>query len=274
MSRSIARSLNALVMAVTAPQNTARRAATIARLMEHLDAASATTITTAGGPLKVLPHRGPHLAAAALNFDEEEPETLAWIDAIPADETLWDIGAATGLLSMYAALTPRTRIYAFEPKATSFGVLVEHLALNDMGSRIFPLCVALSDETTLTHLSLNAMAAGSGGNSVAGLPNQFGEYKSVFDQGALAYRIDDFIKAFKLPSPDHIKIDVDGAEGAILRGAPETLKSVKSVLIEVEGENAAEATTRIDQPLLAAGLVEDERLRTSGSKRNRLYRRA
>jgi len=274
MSRSIALSLNALVMAVTAPQSRSRRAATIARLMEHLDQASATTITTSKGPLRVLPHRGPHLAAAALNFDDEEPETLDWIDSIPANETLWDVGAATGLLSMYAALTPGARIYAFEPKATSFSVLVEHLALNHMGDRIFPLCVALSDATALTHLSLNAMAAGSGGNSVAGYPNQFGEYKSVFDQGALAYRIDDFIKAFGLPAPDHIKIDVDGAEGAILRGAPETLKSVKSLLIEVEGENAEEAATRIDKPLAAAGLVEDQRLRTLGSKRNRLYRRA
>jgi FkbM family methyltransferase len=273
MSRSIARSLNAIVMAVTSPQNPARRTATIARLMEHLDAASAATITTAKGPLRVLPHRGPHLAAAALNFDEEEPETLAWIDSIPAEETLWDIGAATGLLSMYAALTPGAKIYAFEPKATSFGVLVEHLALNNMGERIFPLCVALSDETALTHLSLNAMAAGSGGNSVAGYPNQFGEFKSVFDQGALAYRVDDFIKAFKIPAPHHIKIDVDGAEGAILRGAPKTLKSVKSVLIEVEGENADQAATRIDEPLLAAGLVEDTSLRAMGSKRNRLYRR-
>jgi FkbM family methyltransferase len=241
--------------------------------MERLDAASATVIHTSRGPLTVLAYRGPHLAAAALDFDNEEPETLAWIDTIQAGETLWDVGAATGLLSMYAALNPGVRIYAFEPKATSFGVLIEHLALNKMGDRVFPLCVAFSDETGLTHLSLTAMAAGSGGNSVAGQPNQFGEFASVFNQGTLSYRIDDFRKAFGLPAPDHLKIDVDGVEGAILRGAPDTLRLVKSVMIEVEGENIAQSAVRIETPLFAAGLVEDERVRTSGSRRNRLYRR-
>ena len=273
MSRSIARALNAIIDTVTAPLSRRRRAMTIARLMERLDARSVVVIQTARGPLQVLPHRGPHLAAAALDFDNEEPETLAWIDTIEDGETLWDIGAATGLLSMYAALKPGVRVYAFEPKATSFGVLIEHLALNALGERIFPLCLAFSDETGLTRLSITAMAAGSGGNSVAGQPNQFGEFHSVFSQGAPAYRIDDFRSTFALPAPDHLKIDVDGVEGAILRGAPETLRQVKSVIIEVEGQNAEQAAVRIEAPLFAAGLVEDVAVRTSGSKRNRLYRR-
>jgi FkbM family methyltransferase len=273
MSRSLARALNFLIGAATAPQSPTRRAMTIARLMERLDMASTAVIQTARGPLKVLPQRGPHLAAAALDFDNEEPETLAWIDAIEEGEMLWDVGAATGLLSMYAALKPGVRIFAFEPKATSFGVLIEHLALNDMGERVFPLCLAFSDETGLTRLSLTAMSAGSGGNSVDGQPNQFGEFHSVFSQGAPAFRIDDFRTAFALPAPDHLKIDVDGVEGAILRGAPETLNQVKSVIIEVEGQNAEQAAIRIEAPLFAAGLVEDVTVRTSGSRRNRLYRR-
>jgi FkbM family methyltransferase len=273
MSRSMARALNVLIDAVTAPQTPSRRAMTIARLMERLDTASAATIQTSRGPLILLPQRGPHLAAAALDFDNEEPETLAWIDAIEAGETLWDVGAATGLLSMYAALKPGVRVFAFEPKATSFGVLIEHLALNKMGEQVFPLCLAFSDSTGLTRLSLTAMAPGSGGNSVSGQPNQFGEFHSVFSQGAPAYRIDDFRAAFGLPHPDHLKIDVDGVEAAILRGAPETLRLVKSVMIEVEGENAEQASSRIEAPLFAAGLVEDETVRTSGSRRNRLYRR-
>ena len=45
------------------------------------------------------------------------------------------------------------------------------------------------------------------------------------------------IHYFKLPQPDHLKIDVDGAELEILEGSRKTLKKLKSVLIEIEEEN-------------------------------------
>jgi FkbM family methyltransferase len=273
MSRSLARNLHALIRLALLPQGRVGRGQTLARLLQRLDQDTAVTIQTAHGPLKLLPLRGPHLAAAALDFDNEEPETLAFIDAMAPGETLWDIGAAAGLLSMYAALRGDVQVLAFEPKATSYGLLVEHLALNGLGEKVFPLCVALADKTETTHLFLSQMAPGSGGNSVAGAPNQFGLYDSMFAQGALAYRIDDFRQAFGLAAPDHIKIDVDGIEGAILRGAEATLPLVKSVIIEVEGLNASEAGERIEAPLFAAGFKEDVAVRDQGSARNRLYRR-
>ena len=270
MSRSIARMLHGVLDLLTAPQRAGRRAMTLARLVERLDAAQARTIETRHGPIRALTLRGPHLAAAAVGFDDEEPELLAWIDGFEPGQTLWDIGAATGLFSIYAARRG-VRVMAFEPKATSFGVLVEHLALNGVGDQVFPACVAFSDTTGTTHLALHQMAAGSGGNSIQGKPNQFGDRDFMFNQGALAYRIDDFVAAFGIAAPDHIKIDVDGVEGLILRGAPATLAKVRSVLIEVEGENAAQAATRIEPPLTAAGLVENLSVRQQGSGRNRLY---
>ncbi len=273
MSRTVAHFLYSIARSVTALQPPKRRAMTLSRLMERLDAAAAHTIQTRHGPIKTLPLRGPHLAAAAIGFDEEEPETLTWMDGFGAGDVFYDVGAATGLFSMYAALTPGVTVYAFEPKATSFGVLVEHLALNGMGERVFPLPIALSDKTEAARLSLSQMAPGSGGNSVGGAPDQFGLTQYMFSQGALAYRLDDLIQTFALPAPTQLKIDVDGIEGVILKGAPETLSKVKSVMIEVEGQNADEADARLWPYLTAAGLVEDLGVRGSGSGRNRLYRR-
>jgi FkbM family methyltransferase len=234
---------------------------TLARLLERLDARSAHTIPTDLGPLKTLPQRGPHLAAAAVGFDEEEPETLGWIRSFLPGDVFYDVGAATGLFSMYAALKTGIEVYAFEPKGTSFGVLIEHLALNDLGAKVFPLCIALSDVTGATRLTLSALAAGSGGNSLGGAPDQFGLTGSVFEQGALAYRLDDLIATFRLPPPTHLKIDVDGLEGLILKGAPLALGVAKSVMIEVEGENARLADERIIPLLTAAGLKEDPEVR-------------
>lgn len=273
MSRSISRALLAVVRAATGLQSPVRRAMTRARLVEALEHDGALTVETSRGALRFLTSRGHHLAAAAVKFSQEEPETLAWIDSFRSGETFWDVGAATGLFTCYAARIPGLSVHAFEPKATSYGVLVEHLALNGLGAQVVPLAVAFSDTTAVTRIELANMAPGSGGNSVRdGAPSD-GAAAGPFPQGTLAWRMDDFRRAFGLRAPDHLKIDVDGIEAAILRGAEETLREVTSVLIEVEGDNLAEVASRIEAPLAAAGLAEVVAVRGSGSGKNRLYRR-
>jgi FkbM family methyltransferase len=273
VSRTLAAFIHAVARVAASGQSPRRRAMTYARAIQRLDGDAAHVVRTRRGSLKTLPLRGPHLAAAAVGFEEEEPETLSWIDSFSASEVFYDVGAATGLLSMYAALSPGVQVYAFEPKATSLGVLVEHLALNGLGEQVFPVAVALAERTQATRLRLASLAPGSGGNSVGGAPDQFGLTQGDFSQGALCYALDELIETFALPAPTQLKIDVDGVEGLILRGAARTLRGVRSVMIEVEGENARYAKERIEPPLLEAGLEEDESVRTSGSGRNRLYRR-
>jgi len=66
---------------------------------------------------------------------------------------------------------------------------------------------------------------------------------------------------------------VDGIEPEILAGAEKTLPFVKSILIEVEGENADNVEKLIDAPLAKANFHEDINARLSGSGRNRIYRK-
>ena len=55
-----------------------------------------------------------------------------------------------------------------------------------------------------------------------------------FRQKVTAFSIDNFVKLFDPPLPNHIKIDVDSTELEILEGAQELLKNeeVKSILVE------------------------------------------
>jgi hypothetical protein len=48
--------------------------------------------------------------------------------------------------------------------------------------------------------------------------------------------MDDFVSQFALAPPNHIKLDVDGVELKVLRGAPGILanRALRSVLVEVE----------------------------------------
>jgi hypothetical protein len=86
--------------------------------------------------------------------------------------------------------------------------------------------------------------------------------------------MDEALALYDLPRPDHLKLDVDGLEAPILEAGAECLRSVRSVLVEVEGRELEATAERIARPLVAAGLHEDVAYRTRGTGRNRLFQRA
>lgn len=272
MSRTAAKAFVGILDAATALMDPRQREKTISRILVTLGDRSTRPLDTRRGVMKLQALRGPYVASSVVNFETDEPETLYWIEEyVQSGQTLWDIGACVGLYSLYAAMRPGVQVVAFEPKAVNFGLLVEHIEMNGMGDRIMPLCIALGDKTGLTHLQLSSILVGGACNSLAGASNQFGTLQSVFNQGVPAMTADDLRRVFGLPAPDHIKLDVDGIEGLILRGGTETLTQVRSIIIEVEGDNMTEAESRLEAPLAAAGLIEDLEFRTRGSGRNRLY---
>ena len=54
----------------------------------------------------------------------------------------------------------------------------------------------------------------------------------VFEFRTLGLSGDEFVTKLGVPYPDYIKMDVDGIEHLILRGAGEVLKRVRSVQVE------------------------------------------
>lgn len=271
MSRTMAAVIEALAEGLNGLQPDRQRGKTRALLMERFERRGAITVATPRGPLKFLASRGHHAIGMAERMLEDEPETVEWIETyVKSGDVLWDVGAAIGAYAMYAARGGAT-VVAFEPKATSYGLLTEHLHLNDLGGPVAAYSLALSDRTGATRLELTEIAPAGAMNALAGTQTQFGGTPTAFSQAIVAYRMDDAITGLGLPAPTHLKLDVDGAEGIILAGGPTTLRSVRSAIVEVEGRNADEAETRIAAPLAAAGLIEDESWRTRGSKRNRLY---
>ena len=271
MSRTAARWVLRWLDLVNAVQPARQRAKTLANLRTALDLRGDLRVTVPGGSLRFLAHRGRHVAGALARFHDDEPETLAWIDAMPPGAVLWDVGASFGQFALYAARGGR-RVVAFEPKATSYALLVEHVALNGLGEAVTPLPLALSDTAGLTRLVVPSLEAGAAMNALAGTTDQWGHAPEGFAQPVQTLRMDDAL-ALGLPAPDHLKLDGDGAEAVILRGGPAVLRRLRSVLIEVEGEQAGPDSPL--GPLLAgADLIEDPAIRGSGSGRNRLFRRA
>lgn len=272
MSKSVSKILYGAVNCAMVPLSSRQKAKTRARVADMLYGCGDTVVNTNHGEISFFAGRGAVIASAVARFHEDEPETLFYIDTIVGEgDIFWDIGANVGLYTLYAAKRGAT-VYAFEPSVFNFALLVDHLRLNDLSKQVKPLCMAFSDTDGLADLQMAEVSAGHASNSIGAASNQFGEFKPAFQQTVIAMRADNFAKQFNA-MPDHIKLDVDGLEPLILKGAPEILGKIKSLLIEIEGGN--EANDAMIKMITDAGLREDETFRARSSHgRNRLFVRA
>ncbi|MBH11270.1 MAG: hypothetical protein CMG74_13140 [Candidatus Marinimicrobia bacterium] len=175
------------------------------------------------------------LRSRAKGFIAKEPETIDWVNNFKEDEVLWDIGANIGIVSLYSATLGAT-VFSFEPLLENYSFLCENIKINKFSNIITPFNIALSDKTKLDYLYINSESLGASGNTFGEATNQNGEQlDTIYKRPLIGYMIDDFIKKFDVPVPNHIKLDVDGIEYEILHGAVNTLANpkVKSVLVEI-----------------------------------------
>jgi len=172
---------------------------------------------------------------------EKEPETIEWIDTFQPGDTLWDIGANVGIYSVYAGVKG-IRCFAFEPHFANYHQFCFTVAINGLQDVVTPLCLAFSDRKSVAELNLASLEVGTSmSNFGAALDFRGQPFQPAFRQGMIGYDIDSFIEDFGAEVPDHIKIDVDGIELAIVAGAERTLANpkLKSVSIElIESDSA------------------------------------
>jgi FkbM family methyltransferase len=173
----------------------------------------------------------------------KEPELVDWIERNFTENCVfYDVGANIGAYSFVAAacFEKKINIFAFEPNYINFSKLCENIVLNKYSKCIIPLQVALSLESGVKVFNYNNLEPGGALHSL-GLPvdDKGNEYDPVFEQRLLSYSCDDIVAKFNMPDPDFVKIDVDGIELDILKGASEVLgrKNVKSIFIEINAES-------------------------------------
>jgi len=166
----------------------------------------------------------------------KEPETIEWINDFNTTDVFWDIGANVGVYSLYAALRGLF-VLAFEPSPGNYYLLSRNIELNGIDEKISAYCLALNDKTKLDSFYMANTELGGALNSFGELRDWQGkEFTASLKQAMVGFSIDDFIEQFKPPFPNHIKIDVDGIEDSIIKGASNSLKDhrLKSVLVELD----------------------------------------
>lgn len=184
-------------------------------------------------------------------YATKEPETLDWLDEfLPTAAVFFDVGANIGLYSLYAAKrNPECVVYAFEPAAQNYWRLCHNISINSL-SNVVPCNFALADEETFAAFHLCDLDPGTSLHSFRDTGSYIqGPSQVKLSQGVLATTIDVLVERYGLPVPSLLKIDVDGAEQAILKGATTILRSsrrLESLLVELNWRDKAQLETAVD----------------------------
>jgi FkbM family methyltransferase len=159
--------------------------------------------------------------------------------ALSPGEFFWDIGANIGYFTLLAAASLKNTggIVAFEPGKTAYQQLRENISLNNF-TNITAINLAVSNSAGEARLYLDTEIADTGANLY-----QAGDDRTQFEIIQII-PLDNFLAQEQMPPPQFIKIDVEGAELAVLQGATKILtKFSPLLLIEMEEKNLRAAGT-------------------------------
>lgn len=201
-------------------------------------------LDTPSGPLRFRAGHG-RLVWRVDSFYAEEPQTVAWLEAMGPGDVLWDVGANVGMYSLYAAKTRGVRVFAFEPEAQNFALLVDNIVLNDLGGLVVPSDVAIADRAGFGRLAVRYVTKGGAYNHYqpGGQSGALPYAPSAADTGPVTpvsqmlygTTLSALLDAPDMVAPTHLKIDVDGLEPDIIDGAGALLSAprLRTVLIEL-----------------------------------------
>jgi FkbM family methyltransferase len=159
----------------------------------------------------------------------EMKTTELFIKLIRRGSTVVDVGANIGFFTLLSAelVGERGTVLSFEPEPTSFSLLNQSIKRNNFDNvRLFQKCISNVDGQQLLYLSathnkgLHSIARDLGGPSIL----------------VESARLDTIASTLGVGSIDLLKIDVEGAEPAVLQGAMCLLSEsrVRNIVMEWE----------------------------------------
>jgi FkbM family methyltransferase len=195
---------------------------------------------------RALSNRGAHVALPAwhapvrLRYSRSQNRVarydalqVAWLSAhLKEGDTAVDIGAHWGVYTiLMAAKCGQTgHVVAFEPDPYAREVLLKNLGLNPRVKRPTVEVCACSNEIG------EAMLFSRGGNSQSSLARSAVEFSAAHKPEEIRVplvTLDSYLSEHNLPEPRWVKIDTEGAEIRILKGAQKILAGNAGILCEL-----------------------------------------
>jgi len=166
----------------------------------------------------------------------EVPETRFFQSVIEDGDICFDIGGNIGFFAaLMAAAAKNTQVYCFEP-----------ISLN---TKLIEISIQLN---SLNNVTVENIAIGSKNGETEFVISEDSAYSSILDTGRSPHHatckvplrtLDSYVAEKGIPKVNLLKVDVEGAEADVIRGAMKTLsdstKRPRYIMMELAGSNLA-----------------------------------
>lgn len=169
------------------------------------------------------------------SIDDEEGAVITdLVGMIKDGDVFWDVGANIGLVSCLVGRAADVETVAFEPYPSSVRSLRRNLTEN-----------GLSDRSTVVEAALGSKEGTAELNVAADWDTKHSLVKESRESILVPIRRGDSV-AQELGGPDILKIDVEGAEMAVLSGMDQTIGRCRRVYCEVHRAYGVDRTAIAD----------------------------
>ncbi len=181
----------------------------------------------------------------AYTFFSKEKDTLEWIEKHgDTNKVFFDIGANMGVYTLFYAVTHKSKVYSFEPSFRNLDLLVRNVVLNNLSDYVSVISNPVFDRQVINNFSQSKNIAGMseatfGDKKKEGISNYFSRFnESSTNYKTLSISIDKLVEDNLIQKPNLIKIDVDGNEIEVLKGAKKTIESkdCNTILVETRSK--------------------------------------
>ena len=188
-----------------------------------------------------------------------------WIDTLPRDPVVVDVGGNAGYFSMLLlSRRPATSLFAYEPIERNFELFQNNIKINPVISgkaHVFHRAVTGKNIDSIT-----LYKEATSDNSVTASVFQDFESHNLNAVTVKAISLQQILSENKLEQVDFLKLDCEGSEYPIVYDSPpEIWKKIKTVFLEVHNldEDRRNLQT-IDRFLKTAGYTTTRRLASNG----------
>lgn len=154
-----------------------------------------------------------------------EVDLKHFIEAQPFDVFL-DVGACIGEYSVWLAQKGH-RCFAFEPVYGSYEMIKKNLALNNLKDKVTAFNYGLGDKNSVEHFKLHPVNPGA---------SRRVDCETEHTKKVEIRKLDDIYQTLGLKPTESIliKIDIEGMEVEMLKGAEQFIKNFRNIMFIIE----------------------------------------